>query len=46
MKRLLPATVFVVVVLLGAGMTWIVNQAIRETAESQFHSLATKSSTG
>jgi len=40
MKRLLPAAVFLVVALLGAGITWIVYQAIRDTAESEFQSLA------
>jgi len=40
MKRLLPAIVFLVVALLGAGITWIVYQAIRDTAESEFQSLA------
>jgi len=40
MKRFLPATVFLVVALLGAGITWIVYQAIRDTAEAEFESLA------
>lgn len=40
MKRLLPASVFVVVVLLGAGITWVVYQAIRDTAEAEFESMA------
>lgn len=40
MKRLLPAAVFLVVALLGAGITWIVYQAIRDTAESEFQTLA------
>ncbi|MFZ2100827.1 MAG: hypothetical protein WAU86_09715, partial [Oricola sp.] len=40
MKRFLPAVVFLVVTILGAGITWIVYQAIRETAETQFRSYA------
>lgn len=40
MRRLLPAAVFLVVALLGAGITWIVYQAIRDSAESEFQTLA------
>lgn len=40
MKRLLPATVFLIVALLGLGMTWIVYRAILDTAHAEFESLA------
>jgi len=40
MKRFLPAAVFLVVALLGAGITWIVYQAIRDSAEAEFQTLA------
>lgn len=40
MKRFLPAIVFVIVAILGAGITWIVYQAIRDTAQAEFESRA------
>ena len=40
MRRFLPAAVFLVVALLGAGITWIVYQAIYNSAESEFQRLA------
>ncbi|QKV19037.1 CHASE domain-containing protein [Oricola thermophila] len=40
MKRHLSALVFVVVALLGAGITWIVYKAISDTAQAEFQSLA------
>ena len=40
MKRFLPATVFLIVAVLGAGITWIVYQAILDTAQAEFQSRA------
>lgn len=40
MKRLLPTAVFLIVALLGAGITWVVYQAIHDTAKAEFKSLA------
>jgi len=40
MKRILPAVVFLIVAILGAGITWIVYQAIRDTAQAEFESSA------
>lgn len=40
MKRFLPAVVFLLVAILGAGIVWIVYQAIRDTAQSEFESRA------
>ncbi|WP_223475920.1 CHASE domain-containing protein [Oricola indica] len=40
MKRFLPAIVFLVIAFLGAGITFIVYQAIRETAQAEFESSA------
>ena len=40
MKRFLPAIVFLIVAILGAGITWIVYQAILDTAQAEFQSRA------
>lgn len=40
MKRFLPALVFLIVAILGAGITWIVYQAIHDTAQAEFESRA------
>lgn len=38
MKRILPAVVFIIVIIIGVGITWIVFQAIWDTAQSEFKS--------